>query len=178
MTTEQNGERGLYYWGAPPTDPCPPCVAYHGQDFAREIGDCDRHHQAVQALARQLARLFQGTTEPTTEQVGWYIEDATEVAEGWEPSRVAGVSDLGEQRDGRRHIAIDDERWATPDPNAEGFCPLTLMSACTHPYLPDADDPEAWAFDDEDTPCELCHGTGWTSYTPEELAEAMVQNGG
>lgn len=158
--------------------PCPPCVAYHGDEFAREIGECDRHHAAVQALARQLASLFQGTDEPSIDQVGWFMEDATEVAETWEPSRTAAVIDLGDQRDGRRHLTVDGERWATPDPNAEGFCPIAAMTACTHPYLPAEDDPDAWSFDDEDTPCELCHGTGWTSYTPAELAEANIGDSG
>lgn len=153
--------------------PCGPCVAYLGAEFAAEV--CT-HGPAAQRLARKLASIFQGVEEPTEEQVGWFMEDAEGPAHEAQDDQEWVVEDLGDLRDERRHLVINGKRWATPDPNAEGFNPIVEMTECTHPWHPDEYEGEPWAFDDEDSPCELCTGTGWTSYTPEELAEAAANS--
>lgn len=138
---------------------CPPCVAAWGEETAALCG-CGTHTAVVQALAKLLAGTVHETDEPTLEQIGWFIDDADVVAEGWPDDTPLEVVDLGRQPDDRRHWTINGDRWAEPDPNAEGFNAIVEMAECPHPLLPSEGDDD---WDDEVTPedCEECRGTGW-----------------
>lgn len=136
---------------------CPPCLAYLGTELAAEIGDCHRHTVIVQALAREFAVVCQSPT-PTDEQVGYFIEDATEVAEGWPDDTELHFEDRGIQDDSRRHYVINGERWAEPPPDAEGFNTVEPMARCDHSGGDLGPDDE----------CEDCNGSGWV---PQWLAD-------
>lgn len=115
---------------------CAPCAANNA-----DVGECDRHTPAVQEVARAIATATQEVVEPTDEMIGWFIQDGLVVAGDW-PADVMVVTftDHGNVGD-RRHFTINGQRWAEPDPNAEGFNVLVPMVPCA--------------------PCDDCFQTGW-----------------
>lgn len=134
---------------------CRYCEAIKVPEFCNE----SHHNPPVAALARALAEKIHETTQPTDEQVSWFIEDADAVAAQWSADVMVTVEDHGFLADERRHFTINGERWASADPNAEGFNPLEPMAPCPHPYLEPGDE------------CEECHGSGWWSAWAAEESE-------
>lgn len=116
---------------------CAPCAANNAG-----VGDCDRHTPAVQAVARAIAISTQEVAEPTDEMIGWFIEDGLVVAGNWSAAGAEHLTftDHGTVGD-RRHFTINGQRWAEPDPNAEGHNVLVPMVPCG--------------------PCDDCFETGW-----------------
>ena len=121
---------------------CLYCVAAWG-----ECWDPERHTSVVQRVAHALAVAVQETPTPTDEQVGQWMEDAAEIAHDWPDDTAVTLRDLGFLGDDRRHFEVNGERWASPDPNAEGFNPCERMAPCP--------------FEHDEDGCYECHGAGW-----------------